>query len=90
MCARATGRKVAYIEGRVDNISNCDDHGSDRLYDVELAVMRDGTMRGTRWRHRRLRRLHPVRRGHHGNALAQVTGPYTIGSVRYRVRAALT
>src|SRR6202035_4031580 len=24
------------------------------------------------------------------NALAQVTGPYTIGSVRYRVRAALT
>ena len=28
--------------------------------------------------------------GHHGNALAQVTGPYTIGSVRYRVRAALT
>ena len=28
--------------------------------------------------------------GHHGNALAQVVGPYTIGSVRYRVRAALT
>jgi CO/xanthine dehydrogenase Mo-binding subunit len=28
--------------------------------------------------------------GHHGNALAQVTGPYRIGSVRYRVRAVLT
>ena len=28
--------------------------------------------------------------GHHGNALAQIVGPYTIRSVEYRVRAALT
>ena len=28
--------------------------------------------------------------GHHGNALAQVIGPYTMTSVQYRVRAALT
>ena len=91
MCARATGRKVAYIEDRVDNISNCDHHGSDRLYDVELAVMRDGTMRGIK-----IDTIDDYGAyiqfgvGHHGNALAQVTGPYTIGSVRYRVRAALT
>ncbi len=91
MCARKTGRKVAYLENRVDNISNCDHHGSNRVYDVELAVMRDGTMRGIK--------IDVVDDygayiqfgvGHHGNALAQVTGPYTIGSVRYRVRAALT
>ena len=91
MCARATGRTVAYIEDRVDNISNCDHHGSDRLYDVELAVMRDGTMRGIK-----IDTIDDYGAyiqfgvGHHGNALAQVTGPYTIGSVRYRVRAALT
>jgi len=91
MCARATGRKVAYIEDRVDNISNCDHHGSDRLYDVELAVMRDGTMRSIK-----IDTIDDYGAyiqfgvGHHGNALAQVTGPYTIGSVRYRVRAALT
>ena len=91
MCARATGRKVAYMEDRVDNISNCDHHGSDRVYEVELAMMRDGTMRGIK--------IDVIDDygayiqfgvGHHGNALAQVVGPYTIGSVRYRVRAALT
>ena len=91
MCSRATGRKVVYLEDRVDNISNCDHHGSDRVYDVELAMMRDGTMRGIK--------IDVVDDygayiqfgvGHHGNALAQVVGPYTIGSVRYRVRAALT
>jgi len=91
MCARKTGRKVAYLEDRADNISNCDHHGSDRVYDVELAMMRDGTMRGIK--------IDVIDDygayiqfgvGHHGNALAQVVGPYTIGSVRYRVRAALT
>ena len=91
MCARKTGRRVAYLEDRSDNIANCDHHGSDRVYDVELAMMRDGTMRGIK--------IDVIDDygayiqfgvGHHGNALAQVVGPYTIGSVRYRVRAALT
>jgi CO/xanthine dehydrogenase Mo-binding subunit len=54
-------------------------------------VMRDGTLRGLK--------IDTVKDygayiqfgvGHHGNALAQVTGPYKIQSVRYRVRAALT
>jgi carbon-monoxide dehydrogenase large subunit len=91
MCSREVGRPVVYLEDRVDNISNCDHHGSDRVYDVELAVMQDGTLRGIS--------IDVVDDygayiqfgvGHHGNALAQVTGPYKIGSVRYRVRAALT
>ena len=91
MCSREVGRPVVYLEDRVDNISNCDHHGSDRVYDVELAVMRDGTLRGIK--------IDVIDDygayiqfgvGHHGNALAQVTGPYKIGSVRYRVRAALT
>jgi CO/xanthine dehydrogenase Mo-binding subunit len=91
MCSREVGRPVVYLEDRVDNISNCDHHGSDRVYQVELAMMRDGTMRGIK--------IDTVDDygayiqfgvGHHGNALAQVVGPYQIGSVRYRVRAALT
>jgi CO/xanthine dehydrogenase Mo-binding subunit len=91
LCSREVGAPVVYLEDRVDNMSNCDHHGSDRVYDVELALMADGTMRGIR--------IDTVDDygayiqfgvGHHGNALAQVTGPYTIGSVRYRVRAALT
>ena len=91
MCSRAAGRPVMYLEDRVDNISNCDHHGSDRVYDVQLALMRDGTMRGIK--------IDTVDDygayiqfgvGHHGNALAQVVGPYRIASVEYRVRAALT
>ena len=91
MCSRAAGRPVMYLEDRVDNISNCDHHGSDRVYDVQLAVMRDGTLRGIK--------IDTVDDygayiqfgvGHHGNALAQVVGPYAMTSVRYRVRAALT
>ena len=63
MCSRAIGRPVEYLEDRTDNISNCDHHGSDRFYDVELAMMRDGIMRGIKIDvRRRLRRLHPVRR----------------------------
>jgi CO/xanthine dehydrogenase Mo-binding subunit len=91
MCSRAVGRPVVYLEDRVDNISNCDHHGSDRVYDVQLAMMRDGTMRSIK--------IDTVDDygayiqfgvGHHGNALAQVVGPYRIASVEYRVRAALT
>lgn len=91
MCSRLTGRPVTYVEDRVDNISNCDHHGSDRVYDVELAVMRDGTLRGIK--------IDTVEDygayiqfgvGHHGNALAQAVGPYRIGSVRYHLRAVLT
>jgi CO/xanthine dehydrogenase Mo-binding subunit len=91
LCSREVGRPVMYLEDRIDNMSNCDHHGSDRTYDVQLAVMRDGTMRGIK--------IDTVEDygayiqfgvGHHGNALAQVVGPYKIGSVEYRVRAALS
>ncbi len=91
MCSKVVGRPVSYIEDRVDNISNADHHGSDRVYDVELAVMRDGTMRGIK-----IDTIDDYGAymqfgvGHHGNALAQVVGPYRIGSVRYQVRAVLT
>jgi CO/xanthine dehydrogenase Mo-binding subunit len=91
MCSRAVGQPVVFLEDRVDNMSNCDHHGSDRVYEVELAMMRDGTMRGLT-----IDTIDDYGAyiqfgvGHHGNALAQVVGPYMIGSVRYRVRAALT
>ncbi len=91
MLSRHVGRPVKYVEDRVDNMSNCDHHGSDRIYDVELAVMKDGILRSLR--------VDVIDDygaydqfgvGHHGNALAQVVGPYRIGSVQYRVRAVLT
>ncbi len=91
MLAKLLGKPVKYVEDRVDNISNCDHHGSDRIYDVELAVMRDGSIRSLK-----IDTIDDYGAyiqfgvGHHGNALAQVVGPYRIGSVQYRVRAVLT
>ena len=37
-----TGRPVKYIEDRIDNLTACDNHGSDRIYDAELALDADG------------------------------------------------
>jgi carbon-monoxide dehydrogenase large subunit len=91
LLSKVSGRPVKYVEDRVDNISNCDHHGSDRVYDVELALSREGLMQSLR-----IRSLDDYGAyiqfgvGHHGNALAQVTGPYRIKSVEYTVTAVLT
>jgi CO/xanthine dehydrogenase Mo-binding subunit len=91
MCSKILGRPVIYLEDRYENISNCDHHGSDRLYDIKLAVTKDGIFKsldidcmddyGAYMQ---------FGVGHHGNALAQVVGPYNIESVRYRVHAVVT
>jgi CO/xanthine dehydrogenase Mo-binding subunit len=91
MLSKLVGRPVKYVEDRIDNISNCDHHGSDRVDYADLALMRDGTLKSLR--------VHTVDDygayiqfgvGHHGNALAQATGPYHIGSLEYGVKAVLT
>ena len=91
MLSKATGKPVKYIEDRVDNMTNCDHHGSDRVYYAELAATNDGTLKSLR-----VRVIDDYGAymqfgvGHHGNALAQVVGPYRIGSVQYHVQAVLT
>jgi carbon-monoxide dehydrogenase large subunit len=91
MLSKVSGRPVKYLEDRVDNLANCDHHGSDRVYDVALALARDGEMKSLR-----IKTIDDYGAyiqfgvGHHGNALAQVTGPYKIGSVEYGVTAVLT
>ncbi|HZD65657.1 MAG TPA: xanthine dehydrogenase family protein molybdopterin-binding subunit, partial [Acidimicrobiales bacterium] len=91
MLAKRTGRPVKLIEDRVDNLANCDHHGSDRVYDAEMAATSDGDLLGLR--------VSVVDdygayiqfgTGTHGNSLAQLVGPYRIGSTQYRVRAVLT
>jgi carbon-monoxide dehydrogenase large subunit len=91
MLSKLSGRPVKYLEDRVDNIANCDHHGSDRVYDVELALTSEGRMKSLR-----IKAIDDYGAyiqfgvGHHGNALAQVTGPYRIASVEYTVTAVLT
>ena len=91
MCSRVTGAPVQYMEDRHDALANNDHQGSDRIYYVELAAKSDGTLTGLR-----LRTIEDYGAyiqfgvGHHGNALAQVTGPYRIGAVDYDLKAVLT
>jgi carbon-monoxide dehydrogenase large subunit len=89
--ARAAGCPVKYIEDRLDNTMSCDNHGSDRTYDAELAVMNDGTVKSIRYRCVDDYGAYlQFGVGHHGNAAAQVTGPYTINSVRMHLIAVMT
>lgn len=91
MLSKATGRPVKYMQDRMDNIANGDHHGSDRRYEVDLAVMNDGTLKSIK-----IKTVDDYGAyiqfgvGHHGNALAQVNGPYKISSVFYDVTAVLT
>ena len=91
MLSKVVGRPVKYVEDRLDNLSCCDHHSSQRSYDIELAVAADGTFTGLR--------LDVVDDygayiqfglGTHGNAMAQVIGPYRIEAIEYRARGVFT
>ncbi len=88
--ARATGRPVKYLEDRIDNITACDNHGSDRIYDAELALDADRRMTGLRCKViDDYGAYFQFGIGHHGNALSQITGPYKIRSVEVDITAVL-
>ncbi|MBW4709035.1 xanthine dehydrogenase family protein molybdopterin-binding subunit [Roseobacter sp. YSTF-M11] len=89
--ARLAGVPVKYIEDRLEHFTNSDSHGSDRLYDTELAVTEDGTFKSLRFTVMDDYGAYlQFGVGTHGNAMAQVTGPYRIESFGMRVLAVLT
>jgi CO/xanthine dehydrogenase Mo-binding subunit len=89
--SKATGRPVRYLEDRFDNLAANDNTGPDRHYDAQLALAADGEMIGLT-----LKIIDDYgayfqfAHGQHGNAMAQPTGPYRIGSLRYDVSCVLT
>jgi CO/xanthine dehydrogenase Mo-binding subunit len=89
--SKATGRPVRYLEDRFDNIAANDNTGPDRHYDAELAFSPEGEMLSLT-----LKIIDDYgayfqfAHGQHGNAMAQPTGPYRIGSLRYDVACVLT
>lgn len=90
--AREAGRPVKFVEDRLDNSMNCDNHGCDHHYDTaQMALDEDGTMRALK-----IDVLgdygayFQFEVGHHGNVMAQVVGPYTIESVDYDLTAVAT
>ena len=91
MCAKHLGRPVKYVEDRIDHVVSCDAHGSEREIVVELAMTADGEFRALRFDvvddFGAYFQFGPST---HGNAMAQVTGPYRIGAVSYRACCVLT
>jgi CO/xanthine dehydrogenase Mo-binding subunit len=89
--ARICGRPVKYIEDRLDNSMACDNHGSERLYDVELALDAENQMTALRCQVLDdYGAYFQFGVGHHGNALSQIVGPYRIRSVDLEITAVLT
>jgi CO/xanthine dehydrogenase Mo-binding subunit len=89
--ARVCGRPVKYVEDRIDNIMACDNHGSDRIYDAELALDSDNRMIGLRCNViDDYGAYFQFGIGHHGNALSQIVGPYKIRSVDLKITAVFT
>jgi CO/xanthine dehydrogenase Mo-binding subunit len=89
--AKVTGRPVKFMEDRIDNLTANDSQGPDRIYDAKLALTDDGKFLSLK--------LDTI--DDYGayfmfaitgntNKMAQVTGPYTIGSVEIDVKAVLT
>jgi carbon-monoxide dehydrogenase large subunit len=91
MLAKRSGRPVKFMEDRVDNLLASENLACDRYYDAELAMTRDGTFTGLRVRVvDDYGAYFQFGHGTHGNALAQVTGPYRIPSFEYTVQCVLT
>lgn len=89
--SRIVGRPVKYIEDRLDNMTNADAHGPDRIYEAEIALQRDGKILSLRYQViDDYGAYFQFGIGTHGNGFAQVTGPYRINSVEARVIAVLT
>jgi CO/xanthine dehydrogenase Mo-binding subunit len=89
--SKVTGRPVKFMEDRIDNLTASDSHGPDRIIDAQLAVTNDGKFLSLC--------VHTVDDYGayfmfaivgHTNRMAQITGPYTIGSVEIGVKAVLT
>jgi CO/xanthine dehydrogenase Mo-binding subunit len=89
--ARAASRPVKYIEDRIDNITASDNHGSDRIYDVELAL--DANHRMTALRYKVVDDYGAYFQyglGTHGNGFSQTVGPYKIRAVGAEIYAVFT
>ena len=91
MLAKRSGRPVKFMEDRVDNLIASENLACDRFYDAELAVTKDGVFKSIRVKVvDDYGAYFQFGHGTHGNALAQVTGPYRMGSFEYTVQCVLT
>src|ERR1700733_5943092 len=91
LASRVAGRPVKYIEDRIDNITASDNHGSDRVYDVELAIDADHRMTALRYKVvDDYGAYFQYGLGTHGNGFSQTVGPYKIRAVGAELYAVFT
>ncbi|MCB1465353.1 MAG: xanthine dehydrogenase family protein, partial [Nitratireductor sp.] len=89
--SRATGRPVKFVEDRVEHMANGNQHASDRLYTVSLAIDDDNRFTGLK-----IKVLDDygayflMNTGSHGNALSQAIGPYDIPALAYDLTCVVT
>ncbi|MFQ6112233.1 MAG: xanthine dehydrogenase family protein molybdopterin-binding subunit, partial [Nitrospinota bacterium] len=90
--ALKTGRPVKFIEDRIDNLSSNDGHGEERWHEIELAVTQEGIFKSLKMKLVEDQGAYCSWGGPIAtlNALAQITGPYKIGSVRVDMAQAVT
>lgn len=91
MCAKFLGRPVKYVEDRLDHALSCDHHGSEREYEIELAMTKEGEFRAIRFDViDDYGAYFQFGLGTHGNAMSQVIGPYNMKAVSYRAQGVLS
>ena len=89
--AKATGRPVKFMEDRADNLLASDAQAPERVQTGELALAADGTFRSLRIRVvDDYGAYFMLAIAGNTNPLAQIVGPYRIGTVEYDVTAVLT
>lgn len=89
--SRTLGRPVRVLEDRLDNMRSGDAHGPERLFDVDVAFDRDGTVRSMRMRALDNAGAYAGRAPFQlGKPIGAIVGPYRIGSVEYRAMSVTT
>jgi 2-furoyl-CoA dehydrogenase large subunit len=89
--ARQLGCPVRLIEDRLENMQGGDMHGPDRIFDVELAFERDGTVRAMRMRALDDAGAYTGRAPLQlGKPVTAIVGPYRINSVAYEAISVTT
>lgn len=89
--ARKLGRPVRLIEDRLENMRAGDAHGPERIFDIDVAFDRDGTVRSMRMRALDNAGAYAGRAPFQlGKPIGAIVGPYKIGSVQYRAMSVTT
>jgi CO/xanthine dehydrogenase Mo-binding subunit len=89
--SKRLGRPVKLIEDRRENMHGGDFHGPDRIFDIELAYTSEGRLLSMRLHTIDDEGAYPGRSPLQlAKPIGSIVGPYTIGSVEYRVTGVAT